>query len=93
MSRDTVAAFLHEITRNALLRHELANLAASHGFTFEPDELVELDVDSLTPMPETAGAETASSADDDPSDPGFGIIEIPLLEKPLGERIFQLPAR
>ncbi|UCD25302.1 MAG: Nif11-like leader peptide family natural product precursor [Gemmatimonadota bacterium] len=79
MSREMVAAFFREANRNPVLRQELAALAANHGFAFGPDELSELDFTELKPTAARPGTEAfmSSAVEDDESDPGFGIIEIP----------------
>ena len=79
MSRETVAAFLHEAAINPLLRQELATLAANHGFVFGPEELGELDLENWVAA--SLGAPEPSAVpdidEDEATDPGFGIIEVP----------------
>jgi hypothetical protein len=81
MSLETFAAFLHQAVHDARLREELAAVADRHGFPFSPDELGELDVEALgAAFKNAAQARPAPRSDldeDDRSDPGFGIIEIP----------------
>ena len=79
MSQETVAAFLREAVNNPVLREELATLARDHGFVFAPGELGELDLRDLsTVLDSLEGTASPQGRDDDePSDPGFGIIEVP----------------
>ncbi|UCG88869.1 MAG: Nif11-like leader peptide family natural product precursor [Gemmatimonadota bacterium] len=80
MSLETVAAFLHRATHDAQLQKELAAVADRHGFLFSPEELGELDIEALTTAFRNAAADVAlpyETEEDDPFDPGFGIIEIP----------------
>ncbi len=80
MSLETVAAFLHRALHDAQLRNELAAVADRYGFFFRPDDLRDLDIETLSAALKRAEANHAlrrELEDDDPSDPGFGIIEIP----------------
>ena len=80
MSQEIVAAFLREAVNNPVLREKLATVARQHGFVFNATELGELDLRDLgTVLNSLNHAEPLleGTEDDDSSDPGFGIIEIP----------------
>jgi hypothetical protein len=80
MSQETVAAFLREAVNNPVLREELVTVARQHGFVFAAAELGELDLRDLSTVLDSLDATTTSpqgGEDDDPTDPGFGIIEVP----------------
>jgi hypothetical protein len=79
MSQEIVAAFLREAVINPVLREELVTVARQHGFVFAAAELGELDLRDLGTVLDSleATASPQGVEDDDPSDPGFGIIEVP----------------
>ena len=80
MSQETVAAFLREAVNNPVLREELVTVARHHGFVFAASELGELDLRDLGTVLDSlhnAAPLLEGTEDDDSSDPGFGIIEIP----------------
>ena len=80
MSVETLAAFLHRVLHDAQLRSELSAVAERHGYLFSPDELRDLDIETLSEAFKRAEANAMLQVEleeDDSSDPGFGIIEIP----------------
>ena len=76
--RPPTEALPGEVART--LESQLAAVADRHGFLFSPEELRELDIEALTAAFRNAEANPAppfETEEDDPTDPGFGIIEIP----------------
>jgi hypothetical protein len=73
MPREDVAAFVRRVAEDGLLRAELALLGSRYGFRFTADELATV---GLT-TPTVIDPPHADEQDDEPGDPGFGIIEVP----------------
>ncbi len=76
MSNAEVAAFLRRVAEDGLLRAELATIGARYGFRFSADELAAVGVAPVTAV-EAPVAGGSDDVDDEPGDPGFGIIEVP----------------
>jgi hypothetical protein len=76
MSREEVAAFLRRVAEDGLLRAELATIGARYGFRFSADELASVGIAPRTAV-EAPLSDQSDDVDDDPGDPGFGIIEVP----------------
>ncbi len=77
MSTGDVAAFLQRIAVDGRLREELATVASTRGFVFTPDELAELDFESMCGRLLDTVPDVPEQLDDGENDPGFGIIEVP----------------
>jgi hypothetical protein len=74
-SRD-VAAFVRRVAEDGLLREELALVGSRYGFRFTADELATVGLTTRTVV-DPSPADDADEQDDEPGDPGFGIIEVP----------------
>lgn len=48
MSKDAVAAFIHDLAKDPKLQQELVEFAAKHGYDFTSDELSESDLSGVT---------------------------------------------
>jgi hypothetical protein len=76
MPREDVAAFVRRVAEDGLLRAELALLGGRYGFRFTADELAAVGLTTRTEV-DPPPADDADEQDDEPGDPGFGIIEVP----------------
>jgi hypothetical protein len=76
MPREDVTAFVRRVAEDGLLRAELALLAGRYGFRFTADELATVGLTTRTVI-DPSPADDADEQDDEPGDPGFGIIEVP----------------
>ena len=74
MPRATVAAFLRRLRETPIMREELAQLANRYGYQVAADELADVELQTSSDVGQAEGPNTS---DDEPSDPGFGIIEVP----------------
>lgn len=48
MSKEAVAAFIEDLAKDPNLQHELAELAAKHGYDFTSDELNDSDLANIS---------------------------------------------
>lgn len=76
MPREDVAAFVRRVAEDGLLRAELAVMGGRYGFRFTADELAAVGITTRVAVDAPRAAELDDS-DDESSDPGFGIIEVP----------------
>jgi hypothetical protein len=76
MPRKDVAAFVRRVAEDGLLRAELSVVGGRYGFRFTADELAAVGLTTLAAV-DAPLADDVHDPDDDSTDPGFGIIEIP----------------
>ena len=80
MSHEALAAFLRRLAVDRQLREELTLAAGKRGLLFTPDELGKVDFEQVCKALDDAGRKSSALVDDrndDDTDPGFGIIEVP----------------
>ncbi len=80
MSRHAVAEFLRRVAVDKQLREDLVRLAGRHGLHFTAEELASVDLQSVyrgMSDAESTLRAALNGLEDDSSDPGFGIIEVP----------------
>ena len=76
MPREDVAAFVRRVAEDGLLRAELAVIGGRYGFRFTADELAAVGLTTLA-LVDAALVDDGDDPDDESTDPGFGIIEVP----------------
>jgi hypothetical protein len=74
MSKATVAAFLKRMRETPIMRQEMARLANRYGYHVSADELADVELRTTNAVGQP---DAPNTIDDEPTDPGFGIIEVP----------------
>jgi hypothetical protein len=76
MPTDAIALFLRRVKQDRLLRQEITAVARRYGYRFTVDELGAVDLERQSGI-RTTTAEPDNTSDEDRTDQGFGIIEVP----------------